>query len=1287
MQNNEDQPILNFAASELRTWKDWYSSLAITIHTLVKSPFLVLSLLITSCISCTVPESSGYAPLRLLVAFTLMLISVGLTCKLVPITWAHLNGQLRQITNTDLALVGGAFANTLIYSTLAVAGGFLLLLPGIIIATKASLGIAFICIEKRTAIAAFKESWKMTKGHFWLVFRYLAPVILMVCAGFAITYATAYLVDPAVMEDSAFSSWTWSIQHLPVVTMLVLACFLLELFYISITPLQVKLYAYLRKSSQDSQPNKPVIMEPAQLVRAPVATPAIRMADGASPFKLRQVIRKQICLICNQEFELSDDIEACPADGSMLSPVFDDPFINSVIDDKYQILERIASGGTSKIYKAKHLTLDRYVALKVLQGAQEITEAQLGRFQKEAQVAIGLVNPNIVRVFDYGTHPQPYIVMEYVEGKTLGALIEEKGALPARSVLAYFIQVCEAMSLAHAAGLVHRDIKPSNVIVEQSSNIAKVLDFGLVKDFIDDGRYTRTGETVGSPAYMSPEQCKGLELDARSDIYSLGCVMYEVLTGKSPFGGDNTVECMFKHLETPAPPLRKTRRDLKFPPGLEKVISNCLAKEAEERYQSMEDLKKDLDAVVKNRPRNVRTFKTRKTRTKLKVGLFGIALSLTVGALALAIVFGHKPPPILPNPNKLAVGAQAKNKGVISIALHPPIVLNGKTKEQIFSIRQAQLNSHNDLLAAKYTPFDPIFAHVDYGSPWLSIKGLAFTKNDGLSITEGESWESIWITNPLLLVAPEFMEGPIWNERLIGNPDKIKNFPYQCLPRDLVWNPVNRLMEVTYDMDEYSERVIEVNDFKEPLGLMNGMNVSLDTMNARDLGYNFMKVEVEGDGTGKQASSGPTQLAMSLIANNFHGCRNNHGHPPDGRLGYWSPSVRIRPPCTERVMLYKIEPRSSQQAPDMTCLIRFNYHRDGHENALNFLERRKQEVVRVEGSDSTSLVSIYRRLGDAYVKEEKLPEVQDSYGHALKIASERTVSELDDILGELSSFFAHEARTADAQIDKLAKRQDWLPYASSIAKGVCFYNHYNPDRAILHFDAAISQRPNCAPLHVWRGTALKWMGRYKEAISDYSEALRLDKEWTTLKDSIKECESDRENSVKSGSGLIAALADITRPTRVPYLIAAFYEGSGLDKFEEGQYAKAASDFNDALELYGWSSSHSIYMSIMGSLSYSFAHNDASSQELLCLAESKMGSGVWPHPIISYLRGRITKEQLLTLAGKDNDKLTEAWTYIGLDLMLTNRISEAKDYFKQVVDKGNKEFIEYRLANTKLEKLR
>lgn len=349
-------------------------------------------------------------------------------------------------------------------------------------------------------------------------------------------------------------------------------------------------------------------------------------------FELKQTVLKQRCVTCNEEFKVSTDTRTCPADGTILSPVFDDPLIGKVIDEKFEIRERIAIGAKAKIYRARHAHLDKSVVLKVLQAGLDVTQEQVARFQKEAQVAVKLSHPNIVRVNDYGTHPQPYIVMEYLEGKTLAALIKEGGALPPAKALPLFLNICDAMSTSHAAGLVHRDLKPSNIMVDSQTNEAKVLDFGLVKDFVNDGQYTRTGETVGSPPYMSPEQCRGEPLTAQSDVYSMGCLMYEALTQSCPFAGANTVESIFKHLETTAPPLAKVRKDVKFPPGMQKVIDNCLAKDQGHRYQSMDALKQDLLAVQSGAGKRVK-FCAPPIRSRPAIGswlILGLLLCLSV---------------------------------------------------------------------------------------------------------------------------------------------------------------------------------------------------------------------------------------------------------------------------------------------------------------------------------------------------------------------------------------------------------------------------------------------------------------------------------------------------------------------------------------------------------------------------------------------------------------------------------------------------------------------------------
>lgn len=312
-------------------------------------------------------------------------------------------------------------------------------------------------------------------------------------------------------------------------------------------------------------------------------------------YSLSKIIEYKRCLVCNREFALSEDQKNCPSDGSLLTAVIKDPLIGITLGEKYEITSLIGTGGWSRVYKAKHLHLDRLVAIKVLDEALVGDPLRLSRFETEAKASNVLVHPNIVSVYDYGVLPQPFIVMEYVQGETLDQKIKQDGALPWQEVMSIFCKLCEAMSYAHKMDLIHRDLTPRNIMLAQVTGEVKLLDFGLAN--VGGQELTRTGEIIGSPPYMSPEQCQGQKLDARSDVYSLGCVMYTALTDQSPFEGQTAVESMYKHMGTVPPSIEHVRPDLSFPKGLSSVVAKTIAKDKDERYPSMDKLLEDLRKV------------------------------------------------------------------------------------------------------------------------------------------------------------------------------------------------------------------------------------------------------------------------------------------------------------------------------------------------------------------------------------------------------------------------------------------------------------------------------------------------------------------------------------------------------------------------------------------------------------------------------------------------------------------------------------------------------------------
>jgi serine/threonine protein kinase len=300
----------------------------------------------------------------------------------------------------------------------------------------------------------------------------------------------------------------------------------------------------------------------------------------------------KLCLVCNFQFE--DEQELCPKDYSKLVPLGKDQLIGKLIQDRYRIDSMIAKGSMGVVYKATQELIGREVAVKVLHGYLVSDEESIKRFHKEAKAASRLNHPNITTLYDYGVlgSGQPYIVMDLLRGASLAEILKQRDYLPLDEAMTIFKQVCDALAEAHKRGVVHRDIKPENIMLEYTDKgvNVKVVDFGIAT-FLQEqddtiGKITKTGTVCGSPTYMSPEQCDDNRVDHRSDIYSLGIVLYETITGKVPFSGSDIYGVMTSHVKDPVPPLRVIRPDLTFPGYLEAVVQKVLAKNANDRYQS-----------------------------------------------------------------------------------------------------------------------------------------------------------------------------------------------------------------------------------------------------------------------------------------------------------------------------------------------------------------------------------------------------------------------------------------------------------------------------------------------------------------------------------------------------------------------------------------------------------------------------------------------------------------------------------------------------------------------------
>ncbi|HUS61818.1 MAG TPA: Stk1 family PASTA domain-containing Ser/Thr kinase, partial [Acidimicrobiales bacterium] len=273
---------------------------------------------------------------------------------------------------------------------------------------------------------------------------------------------------------------------------------------------------------------------------------------------------------------------------------------DKIYSERYQITSHIARGGMAEVYQARDLLLDRPVALKVLFPELSVDKSFVERFRREAQSAAGLTHPNVVSVYDWGEQDGTYfMVMEYVEGRTLSQVLRQEGALLPDRAADIGADVAAALAFAHRNGVVHRDVKPGNVLISPDGHV-KVTDFGIAWAANSDENLTQTGSVMGTATYFSPEQAQGNAVDGRSDVYSLGVVLYEMVVGRVPFTGDNPMAIAYKHVrEEPVAP-RAINFDV--PPAFEAIVLQAMAKSTSDRYSSAEELRADLIRFRQGRP-------------------------------------------------------------------------------------------------------------------------------------------------------------------------------------------------------------------------------------------------------------------------------------------------------------------------------------------------------------------------------------------------------------------------------------------------------------------------------------------------------------------------------------------------------------------------------------------------------------------------------------------------------------------------------------------------------------
>ena len=307
--------------------------------------------------------------------------------------------------------------------------------------------------------------------------------------------------------------------------------------------------------------------------------------------------------------------------------------IGQIIKERYEITQLLGEGGMSFVYKAVDKQLQRTVAIKTLKPVYVEQEKFVERFKREAQTAANLNHPNIVQIFDWGIGDEPFFVMEYIEGSTLTSIISKKKTLSISDILFIGAQVSSGLQAAHSQGLVHRDIKPGNIMITPQGKV-KVTDFGIVSLQNDESDITKTGSILGTASYISPEQAQGKPVSKESDLYSLGTVLYELITGRPPFEGETPIATATKHITDKPEKLSSYRQNI--PKGVENAILKLLHKYPKDRFKNAEDLR----ALLLQQKNQLQSIQTQENLVGLTNPKVKYRFTLPVLAISLSIVIG-----------------------------------------------------------------------------------------------------------------------------------------------------------------------------------------------------------------------------------------------------------------------------------------------------------------------------------------------------------------------------------------------------------------------------------------------------------------------------------------------------------------------------------------------------------------------------------------------------------------------------------------------------------------------
>jgi serine/threonine-protein kinase len=307
----------------------------------------------------------------------------------------------------------------------------------------------------------------------------------------------------------------------------------------------------------------------------------------------------KVCPQCGSEYETA--ARFCPSDGTSLRPKGSDSLIGRVMAERYHILKRIGEGGMGRVYLGEHVKMNRQCAIKVMSPALVNDHESAARFAREASNAARIIHPNVAAVFDYGeSEGLVYLVMEYVEGEPLARILAREAPLSVDRALDLARQIADGLGAAHELGIVHRDLKPDNILVSRSKagkEVAKVVDFGIAKAIQENAgdALTRTGLVIGTPEFMSPEQLLGDPIDARSDLYALGCIMHLMLTASPPFAAATREQMIKRRLSEDAPHIQQL--DPGLPDSLDRIVNRLLARSPADRYGSATEVRDGLSGT------------------------------------------------------------------------------------------------------------------------------------------------------------------------------------------------------------------------------------------------------------------------------------------------------------------------------------------------------------------------------------------------------------------------------------------------------------------------------------------------------------------------------------------------------------------------------------------------------------------------------------------------------------------------------------------------------------------